>query len=307
MPRRKEAKTFLASFVDEADNFQRVNLQTQENPDGAGVNALLERGFEYFPSPENDDDSERIAYLFLYCSVAVDEWPRFRRRLEKTGAKSAKQCDDLQKNAIDVLREVRDEIITAIETDNLAVLPQPRLLDRLAHAHAFMALHADPTSLPEYRRMICPQIDSISWSRRPDQGDFNKAVWEGKWNALAGQMPAEVTWEETLRGRRSHEMDGLYNTSRRLDPAATACELNPLFPATEPARPLSTMRFGFVRQKLRALGTRDGLPRAQADFLVRMALDGAQEKDNPSAWRAIRDRHRGTLMAKVRELLASLT
>jgi hypothetical protein len=42
------------------------------------MDQMTERGFDYFPSPEGDDDYERIAYLFFYCSVAVEKWPRFQ-------------------------------------------------------------------------------------------------------------------------------------------------------------------------------------------------------------------------------------
>jgi hypothetical protein len=266
-----------------------------------------ERGFEYFPSPENDDDNERIAYQFLYCSTAVEKWPRFRRVLEESGAKTSKQCDDLETNAINIFREARDVIMAAIDTDNLDVMSQARLLDRLAHAHAFMALHANPASLLEYRRMICPQIDSLPPSRRPDPGDFNKAVWEAKWNASSDQMPAAITGSEALRSKLSHEMDGLYNTYGRLDPAATGIIfLEELFPAPDPLPPLSTVQVAFVRAKLRSIGTRAGLTKGHADFLVRMALDGAKQADNPTAWRAIRDRKRGVLLVEVQSLLDSL-
>lgn len=276
-------------------------------PNESRVDAVPELGFEYFPSPENDDDNERIAYLFLYCSAAVEEWPRFRRELEETGAKSSKQCDDLETNAISVFREVRDAIITAIDIDNPGVMSQPRLLDRLAHAHAFMALHADPASLLEYRRMICPQIDRLPRSYQPEQGDFNRALWEGKWNEPADRVPGEVTLKETLRSRRSHEMDGLYNASRRLDPAATALVvIDELFPATEPLPPFSTVQLAFIRAKLRSTGKRAGLTERYTDFLVRMALDGAKQADDPAAWRAIRDRKRGALLPEVRNLVDSL-
>ena len=172
---------------------------------------MPERGFKYFPSPESSDDDEQIAYLFLHCSTAVKEWPRFRRELEETGAKTPKQCDDLEKNTFSIFRDVRDAIIIAIETGDATAMRvrRPRLLDRLVHAHTTMALQADTASLPEFRSMICPQIDRLPWSRRPDQGDFDKAIWEGKWNAPGDQMPADVTRVETLRNRRLHEMDGL--------------------------------------------------------------------------------------------------
>jgi hypothetical protein len=284
-----------------------VNLRTPTKTSSASIVAMPEREFEYFPSPENEDDNEQIAYQFLYCSSAVDEWPRFRWELEESGAKTSKQCDDLETNAINIFREVRDAILAAIGSDDPAVMPQARLLDRLVHAHAFVALHANPASLLEYRRMICPQIDSLPRSRQPDQGDFNKALWEGKWNASGDHMPAEITGEEAIRSRLSHEMDGLHNNYGRLDPAATGfVVLDELFPAPESLPPLSTVHLAFVRAKLRSIGTRAGLTKSHADFMVRMALDGAKQADDPTAWRAIRDRKRGPLLANVQNLLNSL-
>ena len=58
-----------------------------------------------------------------------------------------KSADDIEANAVNVFREVRDAITMAINADNPALMSQPRLLDRLTHAHAYMALHADPASL----------------------------------------------------------------------------------------------------------------------------------------------------------------
>jgi hypothetical protein len=107
----------------------------------------LERGFEYFPSPENGDDEERIAFSFLYCSTAVDEWPAFRRHLETAELKSARQCDEIEKNAIDVFREMRGVMSEAIETDNLPRMREPKLLQRLMLAHAYLGLHANPAGL----------------------------------------------------------------------------------------------------------------------------------------------------------------
>ena len=268
--------------------------------------ALLEHGFEYFPSPETDSDEERIAYLFLYCAAAVEEWPRFRRELIERGAKSPKACDHLEKHAVDVFREMRDVMMAAMDTGNLAAMSEPRLLQRLVHAHAMMALHADLTSLVGYRRMIDPDTDALSMSNRPRQADFLHALWEAKWNAPSALMPAEITRRESRRSWLRHKNDGLYNTNGQLDPVATAVPLDPLFSASEPIMPLSTMQLGFLRQKLRALGRRAGLTKDHAEFLVRMALDGAKQEDNPAAWRAIRDRKRGALLGKVRGLLVAL-
>jgi len=45
----------------------------------------------------------------------------------------------------------------------------------------------------------------------------------------------------------------------------------------------------------------------QADFMVRVAFDGAKQKDDPAAWRAIRERKRDALLPAVRRLLVSAT
>ena len=128
-------------------NSARQSRASARKPDAARGNHLPEAGFHYFPSPESSDDNEIIANLFVYLSVAVDEWPRYRRWLQKTAAKSPRECDDIEANAVNVFREVRDAITMAINADNPALMSQPRLLDRLTHAHAYMALHADPASL----------------------------------------------------------------------------------------------------------------------------------------------------------------
>ena len=100
---------------------------------------------------------------------------------------------------------------------------------------------------------------------------------------------------------------GCFNTGRRLDPAANAfVMLDTLFPATESLPPLSTVQVAFVREKLRSIGRRAELTKRHTDFLVRMALDGAKQADDPSAWRVIRDRKRGTLLVEVQDLLGWL-
>jgi hypothetical protein len=297
------------------------------------VSTVPERGFEYFPSPEIDDDYERIAYLILYCSEAVSEWLRFRRELEATGDKSPEQCDHIETHAIDVFREVRDTIATAINTDNMALMSQPRLLDRLLHAHAFMALYADPASLAEYQRSICPQIDKLPGFLRPDQGDFNKAVWEGQWNSPVDQMPAAATYRATLHNRWLHEHDGRYFSGGRLDPVAKAMEqieplepaglIGPIFRASEPRyKPpdeqsllqvlseihgdefLTPMNGAFTREGTRQLFLRAGVKPKHASFGVRIVHDGAKQRDNPSAWKAIY-RKRSELWPEVLRLFDS--
>jgi hypothetical protein len=268
------------------------------------MNTTPELGFEYFPSPESNDDAEVIWHLFLYCSIAVREWPRFRRELEASG-KSPEQCKHLETHAIAVFREMRDTIFAAIETGDMTPLSEPRLGARFAHANAVLALVADPGNLPVYRRMLCPEIDSLPGSRRPDQGDFNQAVWEGKWNAPQSLTPAAVTRAEALRKRQLHEMDGRYNTAGRLDHVATARKLRDTHPATERATPLSEPQIAAFRRKLRALGLRAGLKKVQAEFLVDMAFEKKQQKDNPTAWHAIRVRKSTPLQKAAKELLVS--
>lgn len=274
--------------------------------DKQGVHVLAEAGFHYFPSPDSDDDMERIAHLFLYCETAVQEWPGYRRSMEENGARSREQSDHIERHCVNVFRELRDKIAEAIDTNNLALISDPRLGDCLLHASATLALYAEPSSLLEYRRMILPELDGLPPSEKPQEGDFHRALWDGKWNTETDQLPAKVTLAETRRSRHLHENDGLYNTNGRLDPPALAGELDPLFPATEPIMPLSELQLAFVRARLRLAGKRAGLKKEQIDFLVRMALDGAKQEDNPTAWRAIRDRKRAELWDEVQSILAYL-
>ncbi len=315
-------------------NSARQPRASARKPDAARGNHLPEAGFHYFPSPESSDDNEIIANLFVYLSVAVDEWPGYRRWLEKTGAKSPRECDDIEANAVNVFREVRDAITMAINADNPALMSQPRLLDRLTHAHAYMALHADPASLAGYRRMIYPQMDDLPKSLRPEQSDFMQALWEGKWNVPGDQMPAAVTREQTLRSWRLHEKDGLYNTRGRLDPLTKAQQqieplgreeqIAPMFSLGEPHHKpideaaflqilpsvkrhdfLSPMKGAFTREATRQLFLRAGVKPKHASFGVRMIHDDAKQKDNPTAWKAIY-RKRPEISIEARRLLGSI-
>ncbi|HTS58993.1 MAG TPA: hypothetical protein VMH03_15725 [Terriglobales bacterium] len=268
---------------------------------------MPEIGFEYFPSPESNDDAENIAHELLYCDAAVEQWPQFRRELEESGRKSRERCEAIERNAIDILREARNALASALETGDATLMPSGPLLDRLTHAHAYLALHADIEALAGYRRMICPDLD-YSFQR-----DFELAVWEADWNS-GDRPPSEVTREATRHYRHEHRLDGVYNTSKRLDPVATAGELDPMtslgeldpmFPMSK-LRPLSAIQLAFVREGLRSAGKRAGLKKEHADFIVRMALDDAKQKDDPAAWRAIRDRKSGQLMPEIEELLETV-
>jgi len=207
---------------------------------------------------------------------------------------------------VSVFRELRDKIAEAIDTNDLALISDPRLGDRLLHASATLALYADPSSLLEYRRMILPELDGLPLSEKPHEGDFHRALWDGKWDTETDQLPSKVTLAETRRSRHLHENDGLYNTSGRLDPAALAGELSPLYPATERIMPLSVLQLAFVRARLRVAGKRAGLKKEHADFLVRMALGSVKQEDNPTAWRAIRDRKYAKLWVEVQGILERL-
>jgi hypothetical protein len=307
------------------------SIGSAQNSDGLlDAKALPERGFHYFPSPESGDDNETIAYHYLYCATAVAEWPDFRRWLERTGANSPVQCEQMERNAIDMFREVRDTILTAIDTNNLAVMAQRRLLDRLVHAHAYIALHANPAHLMGYRNMVWSQMNGLSLSDLPQRGDFIQALWEGKWNSPSNMMPAEVTRRETRRISRLHARDGVYNTGGRRDLVAKAQEqvdplwaaerIGPMFPATEPHyKPpdelaflqtlsgvprndfLSPMKRALTREATRHLFLRAGVKAKHASFGVRMIHDGAKQKDNPTAWKAIY-RKRPEVLMEARKL-----
>jgi len=70
--------------------------------------------------------------------------------------------------------------------------------------------------------------------------------------------------------------------------------------------PLSEVQFAFLRARLRGAWTRAGLKKTQVDFLLRMALDGAKQDDNPTVWRAIRDRKFAKLWVEVQTILEHL-
>jgi len=270
------------------------------------MNTTPELGFEYFPSPETGDDQERIAYAFLYCSVAVKEWPKARRRLIKAGLKSAEQCDHIEAHAISIFRETGDRMLLAMETDDLGLMADARGLERFTHAHALLASFADPKSLPEYRDMVFPNSES-----QPAQRDFNLALWEAGWDTRDGSMPTQVTRKRAVRHRHLRKMDGLYNSRLRHDAAANAgvfdervAEGPPLL-LKEQSEVIEREIKSLIRQ-LRAVAKRAGLKPAQITFLVEMAVHGRQQKDNPSAWRAIRSRKRSALYPEIQRLVRSV-
>jgi hypothetical protein len=268
-----------------------------------------ELGFEYFPSPETSDGNENIAYAFLYCSVAVKRWPRARRRLIKAGLKSAEQCDHIEAHVISVFRETRDIMLLAIQTDNLGLMSKPRVVERLKHAHALLALFANPGSMPEYRDMVFPPGGGDS-AGQPEQADFNIALWEAGWDTREGRMPAQVTREQAMGHRHSRAMDGLYNSHRGCDRVAKAGPLEedvvhgPALPLEEQSASVEGELESLIL-KLRTIAKRAGLKPAHINFLVERALHGRKQKDNPTASRAIH-RKRSVLYPEIRRLVASI-
>jgi hypothetical protein len=262
-------------------------------------------GFEFFPSPEKDEDEEGIAYAFLYCTVAVREWPEARRRLIEAGYKSAEECGHIEAHAINVFREVRDIMFQAIESGNLSLMSDLRLMQRFTQAHALLALYANPGGLPEFRDMILP-----SGEGGPSQADFNAAVWEAGWNARKGRTPRELTREQAMRHRRLRKKDGSYNSRRRCDPVASAEPLQegsgegPALLLEEQSELIEREIKSLILQ-LRKFAKRAGLKPASITFLVEMALRGKRQKDNPTAWRAIR-RKSSVLYPEIRRLVASI-
>ena len=120
-------------------------------------------------------------------------------------------------------------------------------------------------------------------------------------------MPAQVTWEEAQGHRQLREMDGLYNLYRRLDNAATAGTLTEAIgvPAT-PSPEEIERRIESLILKLREVGRRAGLKPSHIEFLVSMTSHRRQQKDNPAAWKAIRDRKRAALYPEIEDLVDSI-
>jgi hypothetical protein len=265
----------------------------------------VERGFEYFPSPDTDGDHERIFYTFFYCSKAVRSWPRFRRRLIKAALKSTEQCDHIEAHVISVFREMRDAILRAMETGDSETMKEPRLLERFECANALLALFANPGSMAEYRDMILGGS-----GKQPDQGDFNRSIWGAAWDRSEGAMAAQVTRAEAMDHGHLRDMDGRYNSRRTLDSVATASAIKGA--ARGPAH-LSEEKSQLIERemeslilKLRAAAKRAHLKPSQIEFLVAMAVRGKQQKDNPTAWRAIRDRKCAALYLEISRLVDSI-
>jgi hypothetical protein len=257
-----------------------------------------EDGFHYFPSPDRDDDAERIAHLYLYCAMAVAKWADCKKRLFP----DAKRRSDAEQNSIAVFREVRDAIDAAIETNDVRSIAAARLGERLEHACAYLALYADTASLAEYRSMICPETSL------EDQGGFESALWERKWNAPDVHSPIEVTRVEVGRLRLERLYEPKDRALRRVfnqEPSIKPIE--PLFKAPSAVRAsdfLRPVRIPFSRIEVKRMFLQAKVKPKQAAFGVKIVFDGAKQKDDPTAWRGIY-RKRENFPADLQNLLRS--
>jgi hypothetical protein len=302
---------------------QVVRGEKPNNPSVSTKPMLPARGFEYFSSPDSVADEDIIAHVFVYCLVAVAEWPQFRQRARESAGLSSEQCDHLEKNAIKRLSEVRDAIQTAIDTGNFADLSRGPVGDKLLRAHATLAMYAAHETLVGYRGMI---FGGLSLDELPSMEGFIQSLWE-----INGDYGSEAYTEVIRRRARHnqllHDNDGRYTSERRADRIVTAIggtdqlqKVEPLFDPMQPTeplykpaalkrrenRPLTERQLSSFRQQLRALGKRQHLTKRQTNQLVRLALDGGKPGDDPSACRAIRDRNFDKLFPEVRAILASL-
>jgi hypothetical protein len=296
-----------------------------EKPNSPSVSTkpmLPARGFEYFSSPDSDADEDIIAHVFGYCLVAVAEWPQFRQRARESAGLSSEQCDHLEKNAIKPLSEVRDAIQTAIDTGDFADLSRDLVGDKFLRAHTTLAMYAAPETLVAYRGVV---FGGLSLDELPSMEGFIQSIWE-----INGDYGSEAYAEVIRRGarhnQRLHDNDGRYTSEKRADRIVAARggtdqlqKIEPLFDRMHPAEPLYKPEFlkrentplterqlASFRQQLRALGKRQHLTKRQTDHLVRLALDGGNPSDDPSACRAIRSRKIPKLLPEVQAILASL-
>jgi hypothetical protein len=284
---------------------------------------LPERGFEHFFSfartgDETIDDQEAIAHLFVYLSVAVEQWATFRQGAEQTAGLTSAQCGRIESNVIDVFRGARDAIQTASDTEALAHLSRDPAIKRLPFAFAFLALFAAPETVSDdYRELIfetCPGVKP-----RPDA--FLHSLWQG------AQTPDGVR-RESDRYEERHDYDGFQRGTEQMEPLLDEKpKLEPLFeptrevspfqkalePINKPATlhmrestPLTAEEWASLRPKLRALAKQERLKPRELDFLLKMVTVGGNASDSDTARRAIRDRKRERLLPKVQAIIDSL-
>jgi hypothetical protein len=168
---------------------------------------MPERGFNYFPSlSAGSTDAALAAHELQYCTIAVVQWPEWRRHAEQTGVLSTQRCDAVEAHAITQYREFATAITAALPPLSIALWPaspelgarlvravhsHPWLVQRIICAHAFAALYADPEALPIYRQAIAPQLQATR------QHEFNVALSSAKWD-VRDKSPGRVL-NEILR------------------------------------------------------------------------------------------------------------
>jgi hypothetical protein len=276
-------------------------------------------GFHYFESPERDDDSERVAHLFLYCSIAIRKWPGYRRDAIRRGRLAPAACDAIETHVIRVFEELVNRTLAAIEADNPQDLADPGLGQRLVLAHAYLALHAAPGSLGEYLP-IAAEIGEIQ-GPLPDLSDFERALWEGGWTEAGEHLPAEVTFEQAGQHRFEREGDSVRNSRgwssrsrRRVARKEHAAEFarpekriltNPRLYGSIPPQPYSEEEIATIRREVKGIAIRNGLNKHQAGFIVALVLGGKNRRDDRSATKAI-DRKSARLFPEIVALLRKL-
>jgi hypothetical protein len=253
-----------------------------------------------------DDDCERIAQQFLSCSEAVREWPEFRRDAIRRKRLTPEICDGIERNVIAVFQEFVNILAAAMESDDPRPISQPALRERLAHAHAYLALYAAPGNLDGYWKDF-PELFDVQRDGS-DMDGFMKALWEGAWNAPGEKAPAAVTFQEARNHKQQQLHDGVADSHGHFETVlqlkATARIEDPRKLDEEKVTLFSEKQEAWIRSGLRQIGRLNGLKKHQVDFLVQLALNQKDPGDDPSAIRAIRDRKLERLLPKIMQLLA---
>ena len=160
-----------------------------------------------FATSNESDDLERIAEQFSYCFEAVRQWPGFRRFAERKGLLAREACEGIEHNAIAIFREFVDVVSAAIEADNLRPISEVNLCERLAHAHAYLAIHAAHENLADYWKDFSSVFDVPIGDSDPD--GFAQAVWEASWNSPGEKTPTATTFRVACEHKKERLGDGL--------------------------------------------------------------------------------------------------
>jgi hypothetical protein len=235
-----------------------------------------------------DDDCERIAQQFLSCSEAVREWPEFRRDAIRRKRLTPEICDGIERNVIAIFQEFVNILVAALESDDLRPISQPALRERLAHAHAYLALCAAPGNLDGYWKDF-PELFDVQRAGS-DMDGFMKALWEGAWNAPGEKAPAAVTFQEARNHRQQQVNDGLADRRRRRRLVAQLDQRleieDPRIVDAEPSPEHTVKQFAKIQKDFVKIGIANGLKKEQARFMAAM-LEGKRAKDDRSAKKAI--------------------